>query len=592
MIDVTTYSDAHSLLTAINKIADEESFTVLDMEVAASVLKEVSTSLKPEQRSWMAVAIAACHRSTRTGHSHIDLTRPDPELARLLGSWPNIGFWQDVFSRLDSENEKLPIVWEQPGFLYLRRFWKYEALLTEKLSLRFSIRAAESEGAQAVAPALLDGCAPEQIQAIEATTRRSVVLLSGGPGTGKTFTVLRCIGALLMQNPEARISLLAPTGKAVARLTASITSGIDHLPVPESVRSRIPTSASTIHRFLNELENESFGTFVPVPTPAIDWIFVDEVSMVDLRLMKRLLETIPDTCRLFMLGDVHQLASVEPGSVFSDIYEAISGSDTASTSFETIELCKTFRFSRESPIFQLCEAVRTGDLEAAKSLLSSPSTDSSLHCHQPGGDDTNRIFDEWIEKHIVAPMLVEEPQQALTEFTRSLLLCATNRGPFGVETLNRRIHRRVEGECRKQGGSHYWSPILITQNDYRNDLFNGDIGLQRRSVNDADLSEQVIFIRNGELRIMSPSQLPAYSEAFALTIHKSQGSEAENVMVLLPEAESPVLTRELLYTAISRAKAQLHLIGSKEAVEQAIRHRTRRDSRLTAKLQARLIREG
>ena len=589
MIEFPEYRDPRTLLSSINMIAEEEFFSVLDAEVAASALRSASATASKLERDWIMIAVAACHRKTRSGHSHLDLIQPEPDLMKHLECWPDQEFWIDAFSKFDSSDTRLPILWEPPRYLYLRKLWNFETGLSTALASRATIVAPTRPGSETDIPAtLFEGCSGDQQQAIRAVVEKSLILLSGGPGTGKTFTVLRCLAALLSQQPEARIALLAPTGKAVARLNASISQGLEHLQVSETIKARIPVSARTIHRFLNEIDTHRGGNFIPYPPAVFDWVFIDEVSMVDLRLMKRLLDAIPDPCRLFMLGDVHQLASVEPGSVFSDLYQTVDQDLPATTGFQTIELEENFRFSIDSPIHRLCEAVKAGNWQMVNALLDDPASQMSIDCCAPEQPDTNRILDCWIADRLIEPLLTPEPETALRQFRESMLLCATNRGRVGVETLNARIRQRLEGVCHSRGLSAYWSPVLITQNDYRNDLFNGDIGLQRLSLRDAEDAGQVVFERNNSLYRISRTQLPAHTDAFALTVHKSQGSEADHVMILLPEADSPVLTRELLYTALSRAKTRLSLIASPESIGRAVQQRTERNSRLGQKLHARL----
>jgi exodeoxyribonuclease V alpha subunit len=591
MIDFSESHDPRYLISALNQIAETEIFSILDTEIAKSTLRYVPESIPVEYWNWMIIAVADCHRKMRMGHTCMDLSQPDKELLPFLESWPDSDFWERVFSNLESVEDKTPVVWESPCFLYIRKFWKFEQELTEKIALRSSRTPQgkeESPANPSLEQALYDGCSEDQIRAIQATDNQSLILLSGGPGTGKTFTVLRCLVSILTHAPDAHIALTAPTGKAVARLAASVAQGLQEMELKDNVALCIPDSAQTIHRFLKKMEDNRSGSLVPYPPPVIDWIFIDEVSMVDLHLLRRLFKVIPDSCRVFMLGDIHQLASVEPGSVFSDIYQAIAASEKHSMGLQTIELSETFRFTTESPLFQLCEAVRNGDSQCAQRLLENPLKSDSIRWNSPADNEVNRVLDDWITEYLLETVFYTDPEEALGRLKRSLLLCATNRGPVGVETLNHRIRNRIRGECQKRGVQQYWSPILVTQNDYRTELFNGDIGIQQRSIFTADSPGQVFFEKGEKLHELNSTQLPSHTDAFSLTIHKSQGSEAENVLILLPDADSPVLTRELLYTAISRTKTKLHLIASWKSVEKAIHHPTQRNSRLSDKLHQQL----
>jgi exodeoxyribonuclease V alpha subunit len=382
---------------------------------------------------------------------------------------------------------------------------------------------------------------------------------------------------LLTHDPNLRIDLAAPTGKAAARLTESIRTQAANLPVEPALRSRLESlEARTIHRLLGYGGRRGgFRYDATRPLPC-DVVIVDEASMIDLLLMDSLLSAIPAHARLVLVGDKDQLASVEAGFVFGDLCESARDATASPLHQVAVELKKNWRFHDQPGIQSLAAAVRDGDAAAAARVLADPSSPNATRIDTPANaNELARLLSREIDSVIDA----RSPEAALTALADFRLLCATNRGPYGVETLNRVIERELRDRGRIESGEWYRGrPILVTDNDYTVDLFNGDVGV---CFSETDDRLRVWFpASGGGLRALSPAQLPAHETAWAMTVHKSQGSEFARVVVVLPERDSPLLTRELVYTAVTRGRRQVTLVGSTDTLSAAMARTAHRTSGL------------
>lgn len=580
MIEFDRKQNTRSLLNDINQQLEEVYFMPLDIKVAELGIESLKKKFEPDEQNWLSLLLAHCHHQTRSGHLYICAWEPPEELLLILPEWPDSAYLSLLLSGF--EETGLPFYFSEKQYLYLRKYHDQETLIVDHLCKYVNAEPHESNEEIAFLNELASGCSKEQVEAIQATMKNRFILLSGGPGTGKTFTVLRCIAQILSEQKDAKIVLCAPTGKAVARLVNSIQQGLDSLPVTSDVKKIIPTSAMTLHRFLNELKKAPEQGFLPSVPSRIDWLFVDEASMVDLKLMAAILKSIPVNCRLFLIGDVNQLASVQPGAVLSDIFNALKGiSDDAA--IKSIELKKTFRFSTSSVLYELCESIKNGRTKETLEILNR-ADQSVIHWVSPEDAQVNECINRWIEEYMIKHALAESAIDALKGFRNSILLSATNKGPWGVNALNYKINQQIQKRLStgtEVGSLQYWKPILILENDYRNGLFNGDIGIQQVDTRFDNDSGLCYFLREEtELTRFASQSLPNHSDAFAVTIHKSQGSESERVAIILPTSESPMLTRELIYTAISRAKSELFIVGESSAISVAILNKTVRKTRL------------
>jgi exodeoxyribonuclease V alpha subunit len=563
-------------------------FTVLDRAIAREWVAQMSEPVEEEYDSnWLRLAAALCHRAARAGHTCIDLREIPADLASLIPHWPDVATWRSLLEAKATPDQPHPwLIWTEPALLYLRKFWLAEMELAARLGSMASTPAAmDGSLASDFLESLVAGCSDGQAHAVRSCIDHRLILLSGGPGTGKTFTVLRCMAAILAQRPDAVIQLCAPTGKAVGRLMESVRQGLPTLPVPEALRQRIPTKAQTIHRLLITLKPPRPDAMLPPIVQPIDWVFIDEASMVDLPLMHQLLHRIPQDCRVCILGDVDQLASVDPGAVFADLFHAFAHPNDAAASGGAcaIRLRQAFRFAEHSPLNRLCQAVQQGDSEAVWKVLRSGDPDAAVVWDTPGGRSGSSILDNWVETVIHEAATSSNPGEALRAYRRLLLLSGTNEGPTGVTELNRKVLQRVTRHLLALGHEQCRVPLIITQNDRATGLFNGEVGVRPYRIGSATGSSEgsAWFEQEaGTCREVPCHQLPPHRDAFALTIHKSQGSEARRVVVILPSPDSPLLSRELLYTAISRARESLLLIAHPESVERCLRSPTIRQSGL------------
>ncbi len=470
---------------------------------------------------------------------------------------------------LGKPGEQTPLILEADR-LYLGRYWWYEQAVARALRERavaIEPPAALEESLRRLFPGDDEGSGGQRAAA-ELAARRRLAIISGGPGTGKTHTVTAIL-ALLSELSETplRIALAAPTGKAAARLSESIRRAKPRIPCSDALRETIPEEARTLHRLLGLRPGRvepRHNADNPLP---VDLLVVDEASMIDLPMMARLLAALPPEARLILLGDKDQLASVEAGSVFADISAAEGLRDCVAL------LRHSYRFAGEEGIGRLAAAVNAGDARAALSLLHGPSADVGLFRAQDGALESTALA------HYRAIFEADDAETALASMERFRILCAVRGGPHGVERLNRRIERALG-----RSGHYRGRPIMITRNDYAVGLFNGDIGILWPDA-EAGGALRAWFIRpDGSVQRLPPSRLPEHESAYAMTIHKSQGSEFDQVLLVLPDEESELLSRELLYTGITRARQGVVIRAGDALLERCIHGRTRRLSGLMDKL--------
>ena len=565
--------------------------------------------------------------------------------------------WIQAFesSRLISQGEEgCPLVLDG-GCLYLARNWRHEQSVARRILERISDTETTPFNRKAELDALFPPKDPptpgpdHQKIATALSSRGKFLILTGGPGTGKTFTVVRMLALLLSETPTLRILLAAPTGKAAARLTESIMGSLGSL--PESLREKIPTKASTIHQLLGSRKHtRQFRHNARNPLHA-DVVVIDEASMIDLERMAALMEAVPPRARLILVGDKDQLSSVEAGSVMGDLChdlehrgysddtaawiqaatgEALQSSPEKGTDAlaqQTVMLRHSQRFAGSSGIGQLAEAVNSGDTLRARAILTgddpypdirwietSVPNDRLLDalCLGSGplaqGNDSGgyRHYLEMIPEGISLSSASQDQWTSrfnalLSAFASFQVLSAVHEGPWGVTSLNERIEKRLERHGLIQiprdsvSGWYAGRPVMVTRNDYELGLMNGDVGitlpfLEERTGN---VALRVVFKHpeNTETpyRIVLPGRLTDVETVFAMTVHKSQGSEFGHVVLMLPDpSKASVLSRELLYTGITRARSRLTLMGENvDDISLAIQRKIRRSGRLGALLQAR-----
>jgi exodeoxyribonuclease V alpha subunit len=449
---------------------------------------------------------------------------------------------------------------------------------------------------------------------------RNFAVISGGPGTGKTATAGKILALIVEQafargldrgtdpRPAIRIAMVAPTGKAAATLSRSMKQVVDALPCDAKVKEAVPTTALTIHRCLGVRGGAmpKFRHDANNPLP-IDTLLVDEASMVDLALMTRLLAAVPKTARVILLGDEYQLASVEAGAVLGDICASAStgysrafasrleqwvgGGVESSNEGEApcdiqdsiVRLTHSYRYGEDSGIGALARAINGGDGSQALEILDSDQFPDVTRVNFDQRTESQALFHAELLDGFAGFLSSEDPEERLRKFSEFRVLSPQRAGSGGVEELNRQIEavlRRgelIRGRAERYAGR----PLIIKTNDYAQSLWNGDVGVVlggdagvERVVFDADRADR------DAVRTFAYARLPECETAFAMTIHKSQGSEFDRVAVVLTDAAAERATRELLYTAVTRARSQVTLYGSKEAIAQAIGRKIQRASGL------------
>lgn len=501
---------------------------------------------------------------------------------------PALAEWEQVLSAsplVGAPGEFAPLILDAGHRLYLARYWHYESLLAADLLGRASAPLADVDEGRLAGDldrlfASNAGEEPDwQKRAAATAVRRRLCVISGGPGTGKTTTVVRLLAALQMHyRGGLTIRLAAPTGKAAARMQEAVRNAKGHLEVEAEIRAAIPEQASTLHRLLGARPDSSrfrHGKDNPLP---LDVLVVDEASMIDLALMAKLVQALPPRARLILLGDKDQLSSVEAGAVFGDICAGGEGGLAASIAL----LHKSYRFAASGGIGRLALAVRDGDAGSALAVLAEGAA-PDIAWHPPQPHDLKPLLLDGYRDYLDALRQRTAPEVLFERFERFRALCAHRDGPSGVAGLNALLEDalRANGAIAPRETWYYGRPVMVARNDYNLMLFNGDIGI----VAEKDGQRRVFFQgADGALRDYAPGWLPQHETVFAMTVHKSQGSEFDQVLLVLPEQASPVLNRALVYTAITRAKRHIAIRANREILAQAIAAQAERASGLRERL--------
>jgi exodeoxyribonuclease V alpha subunit len=601
-------------------------FTSFEVQLATSMVR-LQAGVSDE--AILALAMAA--RAPRLGHVCAELDRVagqfvDSEVPTgVLDAlpWPPIDAWaaaladSGLVAHPDEGSPELvrPLVVEG-NRVYLQRYWHYERSVADDLSARARLDGAMSgsaspEGIGAGLDSVLDtlfrpgdSLQPDlQREAVRRAMTSRVSVIAGGPGTGKTRTVARLLAAAhVMSSADGRrldVGLAAPTGKAAARMGEAVESAIlalesDGAIGPELARLLAGTDAMTVHRLLGWLPGERFRHDRQNPLPH-DLVILDETSMVSLPLMARLLEAVRPEARLVLVGDPFQLVSIDAGTVLGDVVgppertgDPVAGGagrqSRGALAGRVTELRRMHRFGADSAIAALAEAVRAGDADAALDLLA----DDQGEVHWVGEADGHGadavlglVVKDGIES--VDAALGDDARASLAAANRIKVLTATRQGPRGLYDWSDRIESAVAEAVPQLHRSRRWyvgRPIIVTGNDRVNRVFNGDVGV----VVDHYGEMVVAFAAGEDVRYLPPSRLDMVETWWAMTIHKSQGSEFPHVVVSLPQIESPILTRQLLYTAVTRAREQLTIVAGEGSLRAAINRPVARSSGLRDRL--------
>ncbi|NJC02504.1 exodeoxyribonuclease V alpha subunit [Xanthomonas sp. 3272] len=688
--------------TLFNALIKADALRPLDLAFAQSLQR-----LAPDTDPQVLAGAALASLAVTSGHAGLDPSRAGMLLDTREGpapALPDPGDWQRTLAAsrwVDQPNPQDPAAADCPlvlehGLLYLRRYREYERRLALGLQ-RIATQSPPPFDAATLAPLFAqlfpqasslpmgegarrvgkgtglpepsvdqEGTAPpapshhpdRQAQAAALALRRTLLLVTGGPGTGKTTTIARLLLLRIAQahasnTPAPRIALAAPTGRAAERMaeslrlavTRAIAGGID-----PALADALPSGASTLHRLLGVIpDSPHFRHHADNPLP-LDLIVVDEASMVDLPLMCKLVEAVADGTQLILLGDADQLPSVEAGDVLAAILQAAGPGDalqpqdaqalqallgnapadtTPAASHggglagHRVHLLRGYRQADDFALAPLADAVRAGDADTALALLRSGEL-AGVHFHEDGEDPLTLGRDALLA-HWRALADAQDPAAALRDAARLRLLTAVRAGPQGARGLNARIEQLLAetgSGARRLGAASPWFQgrlLLITENSYRHGLFNGDVGICLRSEASpssgrsdegpssglgqpggtasrrdpgTDSRAQGPLVAwfegdgDGQVRGFHPAALPAHESAFAMTVHKAQGSEFDTVWLQLPTRDARVLSRELLYTGITRARRALHLAGSEAVIRSALARHAARISGLAWRLGA------
>lgn len=546
----------------------EQQYTRLDNAFAQFLLQRSALTGQHQQRFKQLVLTLS--KQQQEGHNCICVT--DEDSALLLAS----GCVAEVTGKLEELPAK-PLLLEGRN-LYLQRYWFYETRLAEQLRQKIQINISQPQ-----LNTLIERYFPLPVDQIDWQREAAIntlglgfSVITGGPGTGKTTTVVKILGLIQdLSEPKLLIALAAPTGKAAMRLQESIASHIHSLPCSETVKHAIPTSVTTIHRLLGaKADSPFFKHHADRPLP-YDLIVVDEASMVDLALMSKLLDALKPSCRLILLGDKDQLASVESGAVLADI--------TGALPLQTQELKHAYRFNQ--PIKDLSIAVNEQQAEQAWDYFQQNSETLGLV--------NENLIDAIVQRQIDYLSKIKsrtEVAEIFRAFNRFQVLCANRQGKNSVSDINYRVEQALAaaGHISISGQWYLGRPIMVTRNHPGMHLYNGDIGLCLPDPEQENRLKVFFQMPDGSVKKLLPSRLPDCETVFAMTIHKSQGSEFDNVLIVLPEQINPILTKELIYTAITRAKKSVKLCSGQAVFLQAVKQRVQRFGGLSEKLSAAL----
>ncbi len=517
------------------------------------------------------------------------------KLRQILLQWPSVG----------QPGENKPLILDPENRLYLARYFNYQQIISHDLLQRNrGVETVDKLKAKALLERLFPATATVDWQKVATTLAlfKRLVIISGGPGTGKTHTVARILALLGNLGPPLRIGLAAPTGKAANRLYESICQAKEKL--AEELRQAIPENPQTLHRMLGvRPDSVDFRYNKTNPLP-LDLLVLDEASMIDVPMMAKLLEALPETARLIILGDRDQLASVEAGSLFADLCGAtasfhcseelygilkhyddhlkISAGPPLPFGDSVIRLQKSYRFEKNSSIGELSRAVNDGNSSRMEKLLGAKQPDFTFV------PLTNLDLRHWFAKtflHYYQEInSSDNAASALGKFNRFRILCALRKGPYGIKAMNQMVELMLveQGSIAINARWYKGQPVMIRTNHYGLQLFNGDTGIIWP---DQDNMLLAWFFRgDGTVFPVAPSRLPSHETAYAVTIHKSQGSEFDEVLLLLPPEEHQIVTKELIYTGITRAKEKLTLLGESPTLQDSIQKKTARHSGLTGTL--------
>ncbi len=608
----------------LQQVLAGDCFNPVDRHFSALMLR-LSGKNSPE----LALAAALVSRQLADGHSCVQLeefsgtTYPgNGEADGTTVICPPRQSWEQALRSCDVVGEPFdnkPLILDASGRLYLHRYWEYERSIAEDLLARAGMRT-PIEDEKVLKEGLrrlfsdIPGAVNWQKVAAFAALRRRLCIITGGPGTGKTWTVARIL-ALLLEQPGAEklnVKLAAPTGKAAARLQESLAQSLTSLDCREDVKARLQAEnlSTTLHRLLGAIPNSTaFRHNAENPLP-VDILVIDEASMVSLSLMAHLLAAFKrDRTRLILVGDKDQLPPVDPGSVLADVCRAVKAERFSSTFCKAYNEYTGENLQQETPevVTDLADAVvqlkvnhRTGDAAALNTVSVKVNAGASAEVNQifqskgPGGSPIawqplpeqsalKEALREIVSAHYLPVLKAASPDQSLEALSKFRILCAVREGPYGMLNLNKLVEEILAEEVpdvapKIRFGIYPGKPVMVSANNYTLKLFNGDTGVFWKTARGSSL---VHFPDEaGGLRAIARERLPEHDTVYAMTVHKSQGSEYDHVLLVLPDRECPVLTRELVYTALTRARKTVRVFCELAVASTAIQRCAQRTSGL------------
>lgn len=489
--------------------------------------------LTGEDAALVDAAVRELSEARSSGHS-----------ALRLDAHPDGASWHDALVRAGvagPHEAKLPLVLHD-GLLQFRRYVDVERRIAARIRERIAM----------------------------STPRLRII--TGGPGSGKTTRVATDIISRVTREPTLRIALAAPTGKAAARLTESIRAQLESASAGQQ-RASIPTDARTVHRLLGYRHSEDvFSRNAERPLDA-DLVIIDEASMLDALLMDALLAALRDETELVLVGDHHQLASVETGDILGSLVQH----PALTAAVQTLQ--GNHRFESQPGIASVALSIRTGRIDEAVELLKAGEHPDAQSLTEA---ENERALLAPIAVHLIACLEAETPEALLAALGRVRILCAERRGRLAVDGMNQMVERLlVRHGLQVRDRWYHRRPVLVGANDYGTGVFNGDLGVCWR-----EGSETIVHFSSDEggSRRIAPERLPDVTTAWAMTVHKAQGSEFDNVLFVLPRRESRVLSRELIYTGITRAKKRVTVVGATEILREGLDRTASRNSGLSLAL--------
>lgn len=563
----------------------------LDFHFAEFTGRIEKTGFSFDEFEILSASAALISRQINCGH--ICLSENDVENLRnetengieIIPQWTDIINVMSKSSSCSDGGTPAPVVFDGAR-LYLYRYWQYENRLAKKIIEMSKDSSRYIEKYQELAKTITslfgeEGKTNGQLDAALSAVRNRFSVITGGPGTGKTTAIAKILTAVFTSFPDESVVLAAPTGKAASRMNEALKNAVSFAKnsIDDEIMQKIQAlGGSSIHRLLGWTNTP--GVFIHNSSNPIDAgiVIIDEASMIDLSLMSKLVDSIGSGTSLLLLGDKDQLTSVEAGNVLGDICEASSNGVFKENNVSV--LTKSYRFGKNTFIGELASEVNTGsDIVAIKEVFNK-CTDSSIKFIDSKISSSMEIVEDAVVRNYSSLFKLTDASQIIAALEKFRILCASKVDRGGVTQINRFAESVMikNGSIKSPGDQWYHGrPVMVTENNYVLELFNGDCGV----ILEKEGEKRGYFQSNdGTVRSFPVSMLPSVETVYAMTVHKSQGSEYDSVMVILPEKEMAVLTKELIYTAVTRSRKDLTIIGKEEILSTAVKRSAARNSGL------------